>query len=123
MRIDWHREVFNSVYCLQGEVKADGEETIMRNAMLAILVLFAGGTAVIAGAAPAAAEYDYPWCVKGEELGASGDCSYRTLEQCRASASGRSTTYCGINKRVLFARQRAAQEQGVQPSRRQRRDY
>jgi hypothetical protein len=95
----------------------------MRNAMLALLALLAGGTAVIAGSAPAAAEYDYPWCVYGEELGASGDCSYKTLGQCQASASGRSLTYCDINKRVLFARQRAAQEQGVQPSRRQRRNY
>jgi len=96
----------------------------MRNAMLAILALLAGGTAVIAGSATAAAEYDYPWCVMGGELGASGDCSYSTLAQCQASASGRWNLYCGENKRVLFARQRAAQEQGVQqPRRRYQRDY
>jgi hypothetical protein len=95
----------------------------MRNAMLAILALLAGGMAVIASAAPAAAEYDYPWCVYGGELGASGDCNYQTLEQCQASAYGRWNLYCDVNKRVLFARQRAAQEQAVQPSRRQRREY
>jgi Protein of unknown function (DUF3551) len=97
----------------------------MRNAMLAILALLAGGTAVIASAAPAAAEYDYPWCVMGGELGASGDCSYSTLAQCQASASGRWNLYCGENKRVLFARQQALQQQGVQPQprRRQQREY
>jgi len=90
----------------------------MRNAMLAILALLAGGTAVIAGSAPAAA-YDYPWCVMGGELGASGDCNYQTLEQCRASASGRWNLYCAENKIILFARQRAAQQQGVRQPRRQ----
>ncbi len=95
----------------------------MRNAMLAILALLAGGTAVIAGSAPAAAEYDYPWCVMGGQLGYSGDCSYQTLAQCQASASGRWNLYCDVNRRVLFARQRAAQEQGVPPNRRPRRDY
>ncbi len=96
----------------------------MRNAMLAILVLLAGGTAVSAGSAPAAA-YDYPWCVAGGELGASGDCSYQTLAQCQASASGRSRLYCAENIRVLFARQQAQQQQSVQPQprRRQQREY
>ena len=96
----------------------------MRNAMLALLALFAAGTAMIAGSAPAAAEYDYPWCVVGGELGAAGDCSYQTLAQCQASAYGRWNLYCTENIRVLFARQRAAQEQGVpQPRRRQQREY
>lgn len=94
----------------------------MRNAMLALLALLAGGTAVIAGSAPAAAEHDYPWCVMGGELGAAGDCNYQTLAQCQASAYGRWNLYCAENKRVLFARERAAQ-QGGQPGRRQRRDY
>jgi hypothetical protein len=98
----------------------------MRNAMLAMLALLAGGTAVIASSAPAAAEYDYPWCVKGGELGYAGDCSYSTLAQCQASASGRWNLYCDVNRRVLFARQQALQEQqqGVQqPRRRRHRDY
>ena len=95
----------------------------MRNAMLAILALFAAGTAMIAGSAPAAAG-DYPWCVAGGELGAAGDCNYQTLGQCQASASGRWNLYCTENIRFLFARQRAAQELGVQqPRRRQKREY
>ena len=96
----------------------------MRNAMLAILASLAGGTAVIAGSAPAAATYDYPWCVMGGELGYSGDCSYQTLAQCQASASGRWNLYCTENIRFVFARQRAAQEQAVpQPRRWQQREY
>jgi len=97
----------------------------MRNAMLAILALLAGGTAVIASSAPAAAEIDYPWCVKGgSSVGAYGDCSYSTLEQCQASASGRWNLYCDINIRLKFKQAAERQQQGVvQPSRRQRRDY
>ena len=95
----------------------------MRNAMLAMLALLAGGTAVIAGSAPAAA-YDYPWCVMGGELGAAGDCSYSTLGQCQASASGRWNLYCTENIRSLFARQRAVPQQSVQqPRRQQQREY
>ena len=95
----------------------------MRNAMLAILALFAAGTAMIAGS-PAAA-YDYPWCVAGGQLGAGGgDCNYQTLAQCQASASGRWNVYCTENIRFVFARQRAAQEQAVpQPRRWQQREY
>jgi len=94
----------------------------MRNAMLAILALFAAGTTMIAGSAPAAAD-DYPWCVVGGQLG-PGDCNYQTLAQCQASASGRWNVYCAENIRFLFARQRAAQEQTVQqPRRRQQREY
>ena len=90
----------------------------MRNAMLAILALFAGGTAVIAGSAPAAAEIDYPWCVKGgASVGASGDCSYSTLEQCQASASGRWNLYCNINiaSQVQRGRQRGVVSTEARP--------
>ncbi|MGJ5175236.1 DUF3551 domain-containing protein [Bradyrhizobium oligotrophicum] len=59
----------------------------------------------VAGAAPAAAGYDYPWCVQGRGVGFPGDCSYQTFEQCRASASGRSAS-CGINPRVAFGQAR-----------------
>lgn len=52
--------------------------------------------------------YDYPWCVYGGELGPSGECLYRTREQCLASASGRWNTYCDVNRYVLF-QQRALQ--------------
>jgi Protein of unknown function (DUF3551) len=130
--MDWHREVFNSHivaplrrFVCDAVRRPTKRKQIMRNAMLAILALLAGGTAVIAGSVPAAAEIDYPWCVKGSgSVGASGDCSYSTLAQCQASASGRWNLYCGENIRVLFARQ-AQQQQGVQPQprRRQQREY
>lgn len=66
---------------------------------IALIVVF-----MIAELAPAAhAERNYPWCVFGEGLGASGDCMYSTRQQCLASASGRSTAYCDVNPRVRFA--------------------
>jgi hypothetical protein len=76
----------------------------MRNAMLALLVLSAAGTATIAGSGPAAA-YDYPYCLQGRGVGIPGDCSYQSYAQCAASASGREA-YCNINPRVAFSLQR-----------------
>ena len=90
--------------------------------MLAILALLAAGTAAIAGSA-SPVSYDYPWCVMGGELGYSGDCSYETRAQCLASASGRWVLYCDVNRRLLFERQQALQQQGVQQRRGRRRDY
>ncbi|MDD1532592.1 MULTISPECIES: DUF3551 domain-containing protein [unclassified Bradyrhizobium] len=69
--------------------------------ILLILILMAPITT-------AHAEYDYPWCVYGGELGPSGECLYRTREQCLASASGRWNTYCDVNRYILF-QQRALQ--------------
>jgi hypothetical protein len=89
--------------------------------MLAILVLLAAGTAANAGSA-SPVSYDYPWCVMGGELGYSGDCSYQTRAQCLASASGRWNLYCDVNRRLLFERQQAVQ-QDVQQRRGRRRDY
>jgi hypothetical protein len=90
--------------------------------MLAILALLAAGTAAIAGSA-SPVSYDYPWCVMGGELGYSGDCSYETRTQCLASASGRWNLYCDVNRRLLFERQQAVQQQEVQQRRGRRRDY
>jgi hypothetical protein len=60
----------------------------------------------------------------GGELGYSGDCSYqKTRAQCLASASGRWNLYCDVNRRLLFERQQAVQQQGVQQRRGRRRDY
>jgi hypothetical protein len=89
--------------------------------MLAILVLLAAGTAANAGSA-SPVSYDYPWCIYGGELGYSGDCSYETRAQCLASASGRWNLYCDVNRRLLFERQQAVQ-QDVQQRRGRRRDY
>ena len=92
--------------------------------MLAILALLAAGTAANAGSASASpVSYDYPWCVMGGELGYSGDCSYKTRAQCLASASGRWNLYCDVNRRLLFERQQAVQQQEVQQRRGRRRDY
>ena len=91
-------------------------------AMLALLAAGTAGTAAIAGAA-SPVSYDYPWCIYGGELGYSCDCSYETQAQCLASASGRSILYCDVNRRLLFERQQAVQQQAVQRSRRHRRDY
>ena len=90
--------------------------------MLAILALLAAGTAAIAGSA-SSVSHDYPWCVMGGELGYSGDCSYQTRAQCLASASGRWNLYCDVNRRLLFERQQAVEQQGVQRRRGRRRDY
>ena len=90
--------------------------------IIAILALLAPGTAAIAGSA-SPVSYDYPWCLCGGDLGASGDCSYETRAQCLASASGRSILSCDVNPRLLSERQQAVQQQGVQQRRRHRRDY
>jgi hypothetical protein len=68
--------------------------------ILAVLILSAAVTTAHA--------YDYPWCVYGGELGASGNCSFETREQCQATAFGMSQYYCAMNKWVLF-KQRDAQ--------------
>ena len=75
----------------------------MRNLVTAILALSGIGIVGLASSGPAMA-YDYPWCVQGRGVGYPGDCSYQTIEQCRASASGRNLA-CNINPRVAFRRQ------------------
>ncbi|MBR0716882.1 DUF3551 domain-containing protein [Bradyrhizobium liaoningense] len=78
-------------------------------------ILMAG--LILLGAASSANAYDYPWCVFGEQLGASGDCMYSTREQCLASASGRWNTYCDINPRVRFRQQAAPPAKSRQQAR------
>jgi hypothetical protein len=67
------------------------------------------GVILLGAASVARADYDYPWCVYGGELGASGDCMYSTRQQCLWSASGRSNVYCDINRRLKFRQQAAPQ--------------
>jgi len=90
--------------------------------IIAILALSAAGPAAMAGSA-SPVSYDYPWCLYGGELGYSGDCSYETRAQCLASGSGRWILHCDVNRRLLFERQQAVQQQGVQQRLRHRRDY
>jgi hypothetical protein len=75
----------------------------MDKAQLAALVLGTTLLAAIAGAGPARADYDYPWCAQGEGYGYPGECAYATYEQCQASVSGR-LLYCGPNPRFLFGK-------------------
>ena len=91
---------------------------IMRKTVLTAVALIGAGFAALGGAAPAAAAFDYPWCVQGRGVGYPGDCSYQTYAQCQASASGRNVG-CGINPRVAFERARrggAAYQSGPRPS-------
>ena len=65
----------------------------MRRTWLALVAAGAVSTAV---AMPAAAR-DFPYCIKGCDFGAgAGDCSFSSLAQCQATASGRDA-YCAAN--------------------------
>ena len=65
----------------------------MRRAWLALL---AAGAVSAAVAMPASAG-GLPYCIKGCDFGAgAGDCSFSTLAQCQATASGRDAT-CAAN--------------------------
>jgi Protein of unknown function (DUF3551) len=58
------------------------------------LALIAAGT--LSAAMPAVAR-DFPYCIRGCDFGAgAGDCSFSSLPQCQATASGRDA-YCAAN--------------------------
>jgi len=93
------------------------EEILMR-----ILALAALTTVTVLTAAPAVAQrYDanYPVCLQSYGLGGgyNNDCSYTSMEQCRATASGLSAT-CDANPYYSNA-----QVPRDQTSRRPRRGY
>jgi Protein of unknown function (DUF3551) len=57
---------------------------------------FAAATSIWTTATPVLAR-DYPICIRGEGYGDGiGDCSFDTLQQCQAAASGRGD-YCYAN--------------------------
>jgi hypothetical protein len=63
----------------------------MQKALLALMAAFA-----VSAAMPAAAR-EFPYCIKGCDFGAgAGDCSFSTLAQCQATASGRDAS-CAAN--------------------------
>jgi uncharacterized protein DUF3551 len=63
----------------------------MRKAWLALMA--AGAVSI---ATPAAAG-EFPYCIKGCDFGAgAGDCSFSSLAQCQATASGRDAS-CAAN--------------------------
>jgi hypothetical protein len=65
----------------------------MRRAWLALM---AAGAVSAAIAMPAAAR-EFPYCIKGCDFGAgAGDCSFASLAQCQATASGRDAS-CAAN--------------------------
>ncbi|WP_108516197.1 DUF3551 domain-containing protein [Bradyrhizobium algeriense] len=65
----------------------------MRRAWLALMAAFAVSATV---AMPAVAR-EFPYCIKGCDFGAgAGDCSFSTLAQCQATASGRDAS-CAAN--------------------------
>jgi len=65
----------------------------MRRAWLALM---AAGAMSAAVAMPAAAR-EFPYCIKGCDFGAgAGDCSFSSLAQCQATASGRDAS-CAAN--------------------------
>ena len=60
------------------------------------LALVAAGAVSAAAAMPAAAR-EFPYCIKGCDFGAgAGDCSFSSLAQCQATASGRDAS-CAAN--------------------------
>jgi hypothetical protein len=64
----------------------------MRRAWLALMA--AGAVSI---ATPAAAAGGFPYCIKGCDFGAgAGDCSFSSLAQCQATASGRDAS-CAAN--------------------------
>jgi hypothetical protein len=66
----------------------------MRNFVLVLLA--AGGLAMI-GAAPAqAVGTRYPFCIQGRDYPGLSNCSFTSYEQCQATASGR-YLYCVEN--------------------------
>ena len=65
----------------------------MRRAWLALMA----AAAVSAAFAMPAVARELPYCIKGCDFGAgAGDCSFSSLAQCQATASGRDA-YCAAN--------------------------
>jgi hypothetical protein len=63
----------------------------MQRAWLALIA-----AATLSAATPAVAR-DFPYCIRGCDFGAgAGDCSFSSLSQCQATASGRDA-YCAAN--------------------------
>jgi hypothetical protein len=66
----------------------------MRNSLLAG---FAVAAVAVLGMAPHAHAREYPFCMRGNHyLSPLGDCSFDTLQQCKATAFGL-RAYCDVN--------------------------
>ena len=78
-----------------------------RNVSLALLAAVSALTAVGSmSPAPATAEaIQDRYCLQGRNWGYPGNCQFSSYQRCMATASG-TNSYCGINPRYAFARQR-----------------
>ena len=86
---------------------------------LAFVALFTLGAALAADVQSGVAQHNARFClIHGGRSGAIPDCSYRTLEQCRASYSG-GAQYCTENPNYTGPRQDAT----TQGRGRRQRDY
>ena len=85
----------------------------MQRALLALTAAFAVSAVI---AMPAAAG-ELPYCIKGCDFGGgAGDCSFSSLAQCQATASGRDA-YCAANP-YFNARAEMQPDRGRQSRRR-----
>ncbi|KRQ94423.1 hypothetical protein CQ12_32840 [Bradyrhizobium jicamae] len=66
--------------------------------MRIVFVAFVTSAVVCLAGISAASAKDYPYCIQGDEFaGGAGECSYWTMAQCQAAASGR-TASCTENR-------------------------
>ena len=72
---------------------------------LATLAAMSALTAVGSIAPAAAGGIQDRYCLQGRQWGYPGNCQFSSYPQCMATASG-TNSYCGINPRYAFARQR-----------------
>jgi hypothetical protein len=69
----------------------------MQRAWLALVAAGAMSGATMSGAAAIQAAREFPYCIRGCDFGAgAGDCSFSSLSQCQATASGRDAS-CAAN--------------------------
>lgn len=57
--------------------------------MRAVLALLSIAGAAVLGTSPASAERSYPYCLRVYGIVSYVECYYSTMEQCKATASGR----------------------------------
>ena len=72
---------------------------------LAVLATMSALTAVGSSAPAAAGGIQDRYCLQGRQWGYPGNCQFSSYPQCMATASG-TDSYCGINPRYAYARQR-----------------
>ena len=61
----------------------------MRKRRIVLALLAVSGLAMVGTAPAQAVGIGYPYCLQGYEYPALSNCSYTSLEQCQATASGR----------------------------------